>query len=672
MVNIFADLSGLLAAEFSASPTAADLVGTNSTDRVVAALRARCRTGTDTSIVELVSAVGRSTRLDQLIAVLLDAHSDVDDAVLSGELRAALTAPGTAERRTIALLDLATDRQLNPLSAAEVVPLAGRSAALHRAVARYLTVLPPPAGGEDDFQDLARTASDLPTRLTWLLAAKVRGHGPMASGQFPDLADVAAVLADGHRIRSARPGITLLQWFAMSGDLNRPGEGDSGGLAVFLTTLGDALAGQQGIARVFTAAIVGPADVVTTGGWLKPRRDPHRSDNAEHSVLPLPVLASSGATPLPGDEPLAELTWWLRCLLPALDAVPDVAHLRYGSDVTIAVARALRRLGTRLVFGIAPDPHRMLLDSHHDGSGGIEERGMREDLHRMFAADLLSTWSDSVVAIAGSRQPQETPRYFPHVVRRLGTVQAIPEGVSDWRPHDTDRADGRRLIDTLFHPAATGDGFSGLTHAACAGSRVLLNVGRWNPLKQQDMLVEAWLRSGLPASTVLVLIGGSLSSPTPVEAAMRRRVTELLKDAGSAVDGRFAWLPRLANRDVRLLERALAEHLPGAAPHAYVCSSVKEEFGIALLEAMDAGMLVVAPRRGGAGSYVEHGVTGFLTDNTLVAELAADLRLVLGGDLAADRLATIAAEGQRRVRSEFRLDAVAGRFAHHYRGVAAV
>jgi glycosyltransferase involved in cell wall biosynthesis len=45
----------------------------------------------------------------------------------------------------------------------------------------------------------------------------------------------------------------------------------------------------------------------------------------------------------------------------------------------------------------------------------------------------------------------------------------------------------------------------------------------------------------------------------------------------------------------------------------YVCASIKEEFGIAILEGMAAGLLVVAPTGGGPATYVENGVTGILT-----------------------------------------------------------
>jgi glycosyltransferase involved in cell wall biosynthesis len=45
-----------------------------------------------------------------------------------------------------------------------------------------------------------------------------------------------------------------------------------------------------------------------------------------------------------------------------------------------------------------------------------------------------------------------------------------------------------------------------------------------------------------------------------------------------------------------------------------VCGSGKEEFGLAIVEAMAAGLPVVAPRAGGPATYVEQGVTGMLVD----------------------------------------------------------
>ena len=54
-----------------------------------------------------------------------------------------------------------------------------------------------------------------------------------------------------------------------------------------------------------------------------------------------------------------------------------------------------------------------------------------------------------------------------------------------------------------------------------------------------------------------------------------------------------------------------------------MCASLKEEFGIAILEAMAAGLVVVAPDGGGPATYVDDGVTGVLADTSSPEALAA-------------------------------------------------
>ena len=69
------------------------------------------------------------------------------------------------------------------------------------------------------------------------------------------------------------------------------------------------------------------------------------------------------------------------------------------------------------------------------------------------------------------------------------------------------------------------------------------------------------------------------------------------------------------------------------APHGvYVCGSLKEEFGLALIEALAAGLVVVGPEGGGPATYIDEGVTGFLVDTrsprAVGAGIAAALDLV--------------------------------------------
>lgn len=626
--------------------------------RDLAFLRALIRSRRAVPMGRLLDHVGRSPRMDLLAALLADQSGRTDARALQTELRPRLLERGATSERTASLLDLATDQALTPLPLPEVVAMIKDSTdrTVSRAALRHLLVFPSGTADEELVLRLGNWLSDDHEVLTWMVVACARGHDQARIGEHlaRGRQDVLRFFPRVHQRQ--RKGILVLQQVASLGAMNEPGEGEVGGLAVFLSSLGDALAAQDGIAAVVTVNQISVDELARSKGWIE-------GSASDHAFLGLPTartdMARAGAEP-----PLSEITWWLLTLLPTLGLVPDVAHLRFGSDVTLAMARAIRKLGSRVTFTIAPDPHRTILELHQSETGDLDREGLSHDLHRLFAAETLSDWADSAIAIPSARQDEETARFFPNVVKCLGGVEAVPEGVTAWEGQSGDAVAGERLLERLFEQ----NGVSGLS-AENVGSPVMLNVGRWNRLKQQDVLVAAWLRSLLFESTMLVLVGGSFENPTDVEAGMRRRVTDLLAAAPDGVRGRFAWVPRLPNRDVRLLERALITHCPTSSQHVYVCSSVKEEFGISVLEAMDAGLLAIAPRRGGASHYIQHGATGFLADTSSEWGFATDISSVLGASHSAPQLQTIARAGQRRVRTDFGIDRSARRFAEHYLGL---
>ena len=73
----------------------------------------------------------------------------------------------------------------------------------------------------------------------------------------------------------------------------------------------------------------------------------------------------------------------------------------------------------------------------------------------------------------------------------------------------------------------------------------------------------------------------------------------------------------------------------------YVAASLKEEFGIAILEALTSGLVVVAPAAGGPATYVEQDVTGVLVDATCPDALAGAVTHALA--LASDADVAVAA-----------------------------
>jgi D-inositol-3-phosphate glycosyltransferase len=615
-------------------------------------LRAMVRSGATPQPSSLLNRVGRSAREDQLVSLLV-ANCGADSArALRDGIRSRLTAAEHDSFQTAALLDLATEQGMAPLLSGEVSRYISHGLShVRRAALRHLTMLPRTTENDAALLSAAHTLEDASECAVWSVAAAARGldEDAILRRLSPQRREIVRLLP--RRPERRYDGILIMQLFAMAGAIDTPGTGNSGGLAVFLSTLGTALAQQRGIGQVLTLVQANADDLPNWEDWTAPLAE-------GHSVLRLPVLRPAERPEYA--EPLAEISWWLRVLLPALGLTPDVAHLRFGSDVTLAVARAMLAIGSKTVFTIAPDPHRIILRIHHDASGGLNRMGLVEDLHRMFAADTLSEWADDAIAIPGAQQEDETARFFPQVVRRNGSVEAIPEGICAWHVEQSDETAGRALVERLFCRA----GATGLSREV-AGEPVLINVGRWNPIKQQDVIVEAWLQARLFDTTAMVLIGGDAENAMGDEQRMRRRIVEMLAAAPGA-RGRFAWLPRLSNREVRLLERALTSELRTPGPHVYFCGSTKEEFGIAVLEGMEAGLLAIAPRSGGASHYVQPGVTGFLADTSSPQSLAADMKAILGIGRSVEYLREVAEAGQRLVRQEFVIDRSAALFAKRY------
>jgi glycosyltransferase involved in cell wall biosynthesis len=146
------------------------------------------------------------------------------------------------------------------------------------------------------------------------------------------------------------------------------------------------------------------------------------------------------------------------------------------------------------------------------------------------------------------------------------------------------------------------------------GLPLLVSVGRFHRVKGMAAIVEAWAGGPLAARANLLLIGGALGAPSPDEREQLDEIDRVVP-ATARLDRGLLLPGHLPNDVVARWVAAARFGVPGlAAPRGvYVCGSVKEEFGIALLEAMASGLIVVAPDGGGPATYVTHGDTGFLT-----------------------------------------------------------
>jgi glycosyltransferase involved in cell wall biosynthesis len=142
---------------------------------------------------------------------------------------------------------------------------------------------------------------------------------------------------------------------------------------------------------------------------------------------------------------------------------------------------------------------------------------------------------------------------------------------------------------------------------------------------------------------------------------------------GLDADGELAFWARAKDYDqnVRFLGPQSREVVAGLFYESaiHVHSSLEESFGLTIIEAMSAGLPVIAGSMSGATSWVlDEGGCGVLVDMRNVEEMsAAMLSLIRDGD----RRQFLAEAGRSRFASRFRSDSVAKAHIKHYHRVLA-
>jgi D-inositol-3-phosphate glycosyltransferase len=158
--------------------------------------------------------------------------------------------------------------------------------------------------------------------------------------------------------------------------------------------------------------------------------------------------------------------------------------------------------------------------------------------------------------------------------------------------------------------------------------RLLLFVGRIQPLKRADVAIEALaeLRAGGGEPYRLVVVGGP-SGPHG------EKSLESLHDVADA---------RGVREFVHFIEPQPHELLSSYYRAADVClvPSRSESFGLVALEAAACGTPVVASAVGGLTTLVDDGHTGFLVDQPDPRAYAAAVRRVFDAPLGPERLST--------------------------------
>ncbi len=196
--------------------------------------------------------------------------------------------------------------------------------------------------------------------------------------------------------------------------------------------------------------------------------------------------------------------------------------------------------------------------------------------------------------------PSEQRFLYWHYRVPLQRLEVLPPGVDTTRFYPIPRREARA--------------FAGLDPAR----KVLLYVGRLDPIKGLDVLLEAMARLKARGvlrteEALLVLIGGQGEDATPPERLRALRDAHGLQDL----------VLFIGPRDQEVLPYYYA------AADVVVLPSHYESFGLSLLEAMACGRPVVASRVDGPTALVHHGVSGFLFPPNDPEALAGYLAVLL-------------------------------------------
>lgn len=350
--------------------------------------------------------------------------------------------------------------------------------------------------------------------------------------------------------------------------------------------------------------------------------------------------------------------------------LPHVLHLRFADAGTMAAARWAERRGVPVHFTFAPDPIVPLRLSAESGvltRETLAELDARERLiartsilHRLArSADgiALLPRNDGVIQSLG-------PRVF------AGPTRTIAEGI------DVDavsrvvlpRGSTRTTLEGAWSP-----GYGRGLRPERRELPVLVSVGRLHPVKGLTRLVEAWAADvDLRQSANLLVVGGSLETPDDIERKVLGEIEHIVTLFPEIAGGLLLTGAQPHDRIPGLLA-ALRDGIPGlTAPRPiYVCPSAKEEFGLAILEAMAVGLPVVAPSEGGPATYLRDGDLGFLANTADMGSLADAIRraLTLRNDVAA--YAAMVARGRHTVRENYAVDRMAADLMALYREGAA-
>lgn len=449
--------------------------------------------------------------------------------------------------------------------------------------------------------------------------------------------------------RGAGDGLVVIQPF-LHAHIDRTGSalgaGDAGGIAALLRSLGTAVADVDDVDEVITVTRRGVGEARTE--LLAPGHRVERIAFGPEGVVPWREAWVHRT----------QIERRLEAIGKALSGRRVVWHLRMADVGTLAAAAVARRLGQPMVFTAAPDPH-IVIDALQDSGQLDRSRFAIEDAASQYwfrarMVERLTAQADHLALLPRPTIERELVEFVgiePADLATRSTVIAEGVDVGESTGARARLAGGtmppavRRIVDSL--PVER------------RGLPWLLTVGRLHPSKGPQRIVDAVVaRSDLAARVNIVIVGGDIHRPSADE----QSTIELVRlAAGSSCNGLVSLTGHLPPATVSDLMAFVAEQAG-----VYVCASDKEEFGLAIVEALAAGAVVVAPERGGPASYVDDGDTGVLCDTRSPTQLGRAIERALGRAPDHDR----ADRARAMVRNELSIDWMARQLVDVYQQLA--
>ena len=430
------------------------------------------------------------------------------------------------------------------------------------------------------------------------------------------------------------------------------GAGDAGGIASLLRSLGTSLSKLENVNEVITITRGAPGESAGTEAASGHIADRHRLERIPYGV---------GAT-VPWREAWryrSHLEHEMTAIGRALGDRRVVWHLRMADVGTLAASAVARRLGQPVVFTAAPDPHVVIDALEDDGRLDRATFGRADaEFQYWFRARMVERLSAQVEHLALlprttlQRELIDLVGLDEDDLRRRSDV--VPEGVD---VKSIDAAIGR-FASPSFRSPLVAEVLDGLPSRR-RSLPWIVTVGRMNSMKGLHRIVAAVAaRPDLAARFNVVMVGGDLVAPSSDE---RRALAEIDRAGGALSDGVVTVLGHRPPSDICDLLVHAAE-----TDSIYVCASDKEEFGLAIVEALAAGLVVVAPQRGGPRTYIDHGRNGVLCDTSSSEAVAAAIEHA--DVLRADRHRRHSSRAH--VRAEMSVDAMAEQLAAIYATLA--